>query len=372
MEIDRRSFLAALSASVAGAFYPRDASAAQDKPLYVSARMAADKSASVAVFSLDGEMLFATSLPDRGHDIAVRPLSSDLVVFARRPGDWAAIIDRRSGAVARVVTSPNGRHFYGHGVFTPDGNLLYATENLIATGEGVLGIYDAQAGYRRVGEMPSFGIGPHDIALLPDRHRMVVANGGIRTNPQTGREMLNKDQMEPSLALIDAKAGTELLRVDLGQALRGLSIRHLAVAAQGDTIFGCQFAGDPSDMPALVGVMNPAGKTRFLSMPEDDLAAFQNYVGSVALDASGKIAAATSPVGNTIGFWEWESGRYLGRRRMSDVCGVASGGTEGVFLATSGNAGIRLAPVESKALAPLSGSELDRWIWDNHVRLLPT
>jgi hypothetical protein len=372
MEIDRRSFLAALSASVAGAFYPGHAFAAQGKPLYVSACMATDKSASVAVFSLDGEMLFATALPDRGHDIAVRPLSSDLVVFARRPGDWAAIVDRRSGAVARVVTSPEGRHFYGHGVFTPDGKLLYATENLVATGEGVLGIYDAQAGYRRVGEMPSFGTGPHDIALLPDRRRMVVANGGIRTNPQTGREMLNKDQMEPSLAVVDPHAGTELLRVDLGLGLRGLSIRHLAVAARGDTIFGCQFAGDPADMPALVGVMNPEGKTRFLSMPEDDLAAFENYVGSVALDGSGKIAAATSPLGNIIAFWEWESGLYLGRRRMADVCGIAQDGTDGVFLATSGNGGVRLAPVDGVALAPLHGSELDRWVWDNHVRPLPT
>lgn len=368
MVIDRRSFLASLSAAVAGTFYPRSSSALANRPLYVSACLAADKSAAVAVFSVDGEMLFTTSLPERGHDVALRPYSQDVIVFARRPGDWAAVINRLTGEVSQVVTSPSGRHFYGHGVFTPDGKLLYATENLIATGEGVLGIYDAGAAYRRIGEIPSFGVGPHDIALLPNHRHFVVANGGIRTNPATGREILNREQMDPSIALVDSQSGDALLKIDLGPDLRGLSIRHLAVSPAGETVFGCQFTGDASEMPALVGAMTLTGKTRFLAMPEDDLEAFKNYVGSVALDVSGRIVAATSPIGNTIAFWDLESGRFLGRRRMSDVCGIAASRTDGVFIATSGNAGVRLAPADRTDLSQLGGSELDRWIWDNHVR----
>jgi hypothetical protein len=103
-------------------------------------------------------------------------------------------------------------------------------------------------------------------------------------------------------------------------------------------------------------------------MPEDDLGALENYVGSVTLDTTGRIAAATSPKGNTIAWWDLETGRYLGRRRMSDVCGIAPAPLEGVFLATSGNSGVRLAPVAGSELAPLGGTELDRWIWDNHLR----
>jgi uncharacterized protein len=116
--------------------------------------------------------------------------------------------------------------------------------------------------------------------------------------------------------------------------------------------------------------MSPDGHTRFLEMPDDDLDALENYVGSVTLDASGRIAAATSPKGNTIAWWDLTTGRYLGRRRMSDVCGVAATPVEGVFLATSGNSGVRLAPVSQADLAPLGGTELDRWIWDNHTRSL--
>ncbi len=370
--IDRRSFLASLGATLAGSLAGGRALAnpAAAAPLFVSACLDSADAAAVAVFSLDGEMIFRTSLPDRGHDIAIRPGSPDLVAFARRPGNWAAIIDRRTGAVSRVITAPPGRHFYGHGVFSADGSLLYATENRMATGEGLLGLYEPASGYRRIGEMPSFGVGPHDLAFLPGQARMVVANGGIRTHPDTGREILNKDAMEPSLAIIDPRGQTVLASVDLGPSLKGLSIRHLAVSPAGETVFGCQFEGDRDEMPALVGILTPDGRTRFLDMPEDDLDAMENYVGSVTLDATGRIAAATSPKGNTIAWWDLETGRYLGRRRMSDVCGIAPAPLAGVFLATSGNAGVRLAPVAASDLAPLGGTQLDRWIWDNHLRRL--
>ena len=85
-------------------------------------------------------------------------------MFARRPSNWAAVVDRGTGRVRLVVTTPPERHFFGHGVFSPDGRLLYATENRAGiddpdAGAGVLGIYDAGAGYRRVGERPTHGSG---------------------------------------------------------------------------------------------------------------------------------------------------------------------------------------------------------------------
>lgn len=368
--IDRRSFLAALSAAVAGSLTAKPGLAAAAEPLFVSACFDSAQAASVALFDLDGRMLFRTSLPERGHDIAIRPGSRQLIVFARRPGNWAAIINRDSGQVGQVIVTPPDRHFYGHGAFSADGTLLYATENNRTNSQGILGIYDATASYRRIGEMPSHGIGPHDLAFLPGYQHMVVANGGIKTQVETGREILNKDDMEPSLAIVDPKSGEALLSIDFGPKLKGLSIRHIAVTPSGETVFGCQYTGDQDEMPALVGTLTPEGRTRFLDMPEDDLTSMANYVGSVALDASSKIAAATSPIGNTIAWWDLTTGQYLGRRRMSDVCGIAPAPLEGVFLATSGNSGVRLAPVAKTDLALLGGTELDHWIWDNHVRAI--
>src|ERR1044071_2481578 len=106
MKIDRRSFLLAL----AGSFAVPGLSFAADERLYVSSCTDAGGVNRVAVFSAEGGVLFSTALPERGHDITLSPVSRDLVVFARRPGDWAAVVDRTSGAVRTIIKSPEGRH----------------------------------------------------------------------------------------------------------------------------------------------------------------------------------------------------------------------------------------------------------------------
>jgi uncharacterized protein len=368
--IDRRSFLLALAGSFAD---PAFASAPGDRSvdrLYVSSCTDAAGVNRVAVFSAEGGVLFSTVLPERGHDITLSPVSSDLVVFARRPGDWAAVVDRTCGKVRTLIRSPEGRHFYGHGIYSRDGRLLYATENDIANGRGVLGVYDAGAHYARVGEQPTHGIGPHDLAFVPGRELLLIANGGIRTDPANGREIMNAGQMEPSLAFVDPRSGEVVNKADFGKALSGLSIRHLAMAPDGEAAFACQFEGGPDDMPALVGLISPDGRARMLEMPDEDLARLDNYVGSVALDGGGRLIAATSPRGGMAAFWDRETEKYLGLAPLPDVCGVAASPESGVFLVTSGNAGMRMARGESRDLARVSGSDLDLYMWDNHTEIL--
>ena len=42
-----------------------------------------------------------------------------------------------------LFTTPANRHFYGHGVFSRDGRLLYATEHDNETRDGLIGVYNA-------------------------------------------------------------------------------------------------------------------------------------------------------------------------------------------------------------------------------------
>ncbi|NNM73401.1 DUF1513 domain-containing protein [Enterovirga aerilata] len=373
--IERRTFLAQLGATLAAGMAAGSARGGILPPVFISAAMrSSDRDgAAVNAFDLDGRLLFSTRLPERGHDATARPHAAEIVVFARRPGNWAAVIDRATGTVRQVITSPPGRHFFGHGAFSPDGRLLYATENLIATGEGVLGIYDAAAGYLRVGEMPTHGLGPHDLGLLPDG-AMLVANGGTRTQPETGREILNPDSMRPSLAVVDLEGGEPRHVVELGRNLRGLSIRHLAIASDGQAAFACQWEGSPDEGPPLVGLFDPEAGARFLDMPEDDLAALDNYVGSVALSAGESLIAATSPKGGTVAFWDRASRRYLGRKRLPDVCGVAPAlgqpsGSE-LFVVTSGHGGAYLAGAGPRGPDRFGDAALGREAWDNHVLAL--
>ena len=82
----------------------------------------------------------------RGHGMVPLPGSDELILVARRPGDWLWRIDWRRGIVrARAQAAPD-RHCYGHAVLSGDARTLFATENDVATGQGVVGIYDAGLG----------------------------------------------------------------------------------------------------------------------------------------------------------------------------------------------------------------------------------
>ena len=270
MVIDRREIVKGLAAALAAGVFALPARA-KAPALYVSCRMDAGGQASAALFSLAGQELFSTILPSRGHDATARPASAEIVVFARRPGNWFIVLDAAKGRLVSTVLSVKDRHFYGHGVFTPDGRLLYATENDIVTGNGILGIYDASDNYRRIGEIASRGIGPHDIAFLPDGRTLVVANGGLRTSPETGREVLNRNDMKPNVALIDWAHDETVAAFELDAQFRALSIRHMAVARDHTVTFGCQYQGDPNDLPPLVGSLSASGKIVLFDMPEVEL-----------------------------------------------------------------------------------------------------
>ena len=58
--------------------------------------------------------------------------------------------------------------------------------------------------------MPSGGIGPHEILRLPGARLLAIANGGIHTRPDTGREKLNLDTMRPNLTLMDEDGDDEI------------------------------------------------------------------------------------------------------------------------------------------------------------------
>lgn len=231
---NRPGFLAGL---MAASLVPRPTWADVGSPSYLSAAARQDGSYVLCGIGADLNVLFQIPLPARGHAAAAHPNRPEAVAFARRPGTFAIVIDCRSGTSKATLMAPTGRHFYGHGVFSANGNWLYTTENDCEAGEGRIGVWDAAAGYKRIAEFSSGGIGPHDIKRLPNTDTLVVANGGIDTHPDSGRTKLNIPTMRPNLTYITD--GVAIETAGLGAALRKNSIRHLAVSSTGQVASGC-------------------------------------------------------------------------------------------------------------------------------------
>ncbi len=339
---------------------------------YLSARRRHDRFEAV-LLDAQGRDLKVVALPDRGHSFAVDHARQRAVVFGRQPGFFALAFDFDSDAPPQPLALPHDRHFFGHGCFSTDGRHLFATENDFDGERGVIGIYDTTPGgnWRRLGEFDSGGIGPHEVVLMPDGNTLCVANGGILTHPDYGKRELNLDTMQPSLAYLDARDGRLLERHKLPAQLHRLSIRHLALAADGHIWFGCQYMGDLADQPPLVGRHKRSeGQDRgaaleLLQAPSEIQHALRGYIGSVGADDGGAIIATSSPVGGLTGYWRASDGHFLGSTARPDGCGIAAAG-DGRFLLSDGFGAIA-ATGPDRGLAMLRDND-NTTAWDNHLR----
>jgi hypothetical protein len=366
MVIDRRTLLLAGLASASG-LAPRRA-VADAGPLFAAARANADGSYSAAIFDVQGRDIASVALPDRGHDIEICPVTRRCVAFARRPGTFAVAFG--GGAETVAFGSPDDRHFYGHGVFSLDGRLLYASENDFDAGVGVIGVYDVAKGFARVGEFPSYGVGPHELRFLKHQAILVVANGGYREHPDLGggRRILNPDAVETSIAYIDPTTGDLIERHHL-EAPGQISLRHLDIGEGDVVVIGAQLERPSHEYPSMVFRHRRQKRLEAVVLPAPVEASLDSYVSSMAVDHSGSIATVTSSRGGVAVMIEIATGCVVRRIAMDDVSGVARGQLRREFLLTSGRGTIDLADVD----ASRSGDTISTtWQWDNHVALVGT
>ena len=344
---NRRAFLAGLAAASLPSLSWADAGS----PAYLAAGKLGDDF-TLHGLSRTGESLFQIALPARGHAAAAHPTRPEAVAFARRPGIFALVINCATGTVTHRLAPPAGHQFNGHGAFSADGSLLMTSEVVADGSAGRIALWDARS-YTRLTDWPSGGIGPHDIRRLTDG-RIVVANGGIQTDP-SDRTKLNIATMRPNLTLLSAEGGM-LDQIALGPDLQQNSIRHLALS--GDTIaFAMQWEGDPAVTVPLLGLWQPGSAPRLCDAAPQDALAMKGYAGSIAAtDDRVLITSAKGGAAMVFGL----DGAPLATHRRSDLSGAARLGD--AFLLTDG-LGATWTCDADKLTALTTGATL----WDNHL-----
>ena len=362
--IGRRSFLAAVVTAGAAPMLGARTFAVRR---FIGCRVDRERQFLASVFDESGRIRHDVPLPGRGHGFAVQPSTGHVVVFARRPGDWAIVLDPWTGAVPGRLVALEGRHFYGHGAFSPDGAVLYTSENRFEDGSGIIGVWDAASDWRRIHEWSSHGVGPHEIRVLGGGARLAVANGGIRTHPDTGRAKLNLDSMISSLVVLDTADGRLVSSASFGARLRRLSLRHLDIDRDSRIVVAMQHEGSRRDRVPLVAFGRDARLVPVYA-PDEVGSRMRQYAGSVSFDASGRYVAVSHPHGGFVSLWASRPARWVAEVELADTCGIACGADPGVFIATGANG--RIARIdarrgESTVLAQSDGSH-----WDNHLLAL--
>lgn len=363
----RRGFLRILGAAGAGSVVPSLSWADLGAPAYLAAARRPD--GAFALFGVDGlgEDMFSVELPDRAHSTALHPRLAQAVVFARRPGTYAIVFDCATGRTLRQLDAAAGSVFCGHGAYAPDGKTLYTSEAEIDSGEGLIGIWDVAAGFRRLGAMSSGGMGPHEILMLPDG-MLAVANGALENGPNGRPDPIALQEMEPNLAYVDPGSREILQVVELSGPLRRNSIRHLSARPDGLLAFAMQWHGADTEAPALLGLHRRGeAAPKLVSADETAQFALKGYAGSVAFSGDGKLVAISSPIGGLVDVFDPETGAHAWRCLRPDVCGLAASGPG--FVANTGGGDWLLLDQGGPDPRRAVTAEVGR-AWDNHMMAL--
>ncbi|RED18769.1 DUF1513 domain-containing protein [Pontivivens insulae] len=345
----RRGFLAGL---MAGSAAPSISWAGAGGAAFIGAARCPDQSFALIGLTSDLRVAFEHPIPARGHSGAAHPWRAEAVLFARRPGRFALVLDCARGDALHRLEPPDGSHFYGHGAFSADGDLLLTTENEYETGSGRIGLWDVASGYRRVGEIASNGIGPHEIIRLHN-DGYAVANGGIRTHPATGREKLNLPDMASNLTILNADLGVEAVTTLPARDQR-YSIRHIAQGPDDAIIMGLQWNDERGPTQSPLAVLDRDGLVHRPTLPTPLLTRSEGYVGSVAVDAAG-VFYASAPRGNCM--FRVSATEFLSVAPGTDLCGLAANGDR--LLISQGDGGAWLADGSIRQEFAVN--------WDNHL-----
>lgn len=331
----------------------------------------------LSLLSANGGLIADTPLPERIHALTLSPHQAypHICAPARRPGYHLYIFQKKDAALLTVIDCPKGYHFQGHAAYHPHKPLLYTAENQYDQGKGVIGVWDVSQNYKRVATLPSGGIGPHEIKIHPNQKSLVIANGGLLTHPDFGRDVLNLEDMAPNLSFLGLDNHQIEAQYALPDEWHQNSIRHFDINSHGQILIGLQYQGGRHDQVPLVAIYQPDNQTNSelipLTAPLPVQKRMRQYCGSVIFLSDQAIACISHPRGNFTTFWDMSKLSYLNMIKAPDICGLAP--TVTGLMATTGTGHIvTLADIQS--VSNLQKPSLKPYpkgrSWDNHLTAL--
>ena len=258
----------------------------------------------------------ALDVPTRAHGL-LQLADGSLLAVARRPGDWLLRWNSTGEALTWAWIEAD-RAFNGHVISSADGSRLFTTETNLDTGQGMIGVRDA-ASLEKLAEWPSHGTDPHEL-LLDESGGLIVANGGIVTQAETGRRKLDTDPMDSSIVRLSAKDGALLGQWRLKDPK--LSLRHLAWSqGTAQPMLGIALQAEHADPSARAAApvlalfdgqtLSPAHSPRTLA----------GYGGDIA--SAGSLFAVSCPRAGGVALYAL-NGRWHGFAPLSHACALAS------------------------------------------------
>ena len=277
------------------------------------------------------------------HAVALYPQEPTRLAIFEKKGPGACLIDLNEMKVIRPLHTVAGRHFYGHGVYSKDGSLLYSTEAYLDGFRGVIAVRDADS-LELLGEFPSYGEEPHECQFIDDGRVMVVTNGG---GPIGGSP--------PCITYIDVASQKLLDRMEPTNV--HINTGHFSIGEGGELIVvSAPRAGLETTHNGGVSIRNADGVLQSMDRPVEIVGRMKGEALSVAIHEPSDVAAVTHPDGDMVTFWSMKEGRFLKALDLSRPRGVALD-REGKAFYISYASETELARVDTETLEVEEGSQ---------------
>jgi hypothetical protein len=284
------------------------------------------------------QVRWALTVPSRPHGLTVLADGCCLVA-ARRPGDWLMKVSAQGKVLARTWL-PDDRRLNGHVLAGNHAGVFYSTETNLENDQGLVVLRDVQT-LEPVQEWETHGRDPHEMLLVPPSALgrqapcLMVANGGVKSLPNFGRQPLSAlgrvEPLDSSLVALDLNSGVVLQTWHLEDPW--LSLRHLAYHETLDAVGVALQAHHPDvalkQEAPIVAVLSSKGLE---CGPSNE--GFSGYGGSIVAGEHGFMV--TSPLANALAEFDVH-GQLVRQFRVSEACALSYG----AGLVWVGNAGLR-------------------------------
>ncbi|HVQ29739.1 MAG TPA: DUF1513 domain-containing protein [Vicinamibacteria bacterium] len=283
----------------------------------------------LCLFDLDGDTSRTMPMDFFGHGLAQHPKEPRRAVIFEKKGPGCCEVDLVAGRVTRPITTPKERAFYGHGAFSRDGAILFATENRLETKTGLVCVRDGKT-YAEIGEFPTYGKSPHDCHLIDEGRTLAITNGG----GVMGDAALDA---APSVTFVDARSTKLLERLTFDNPR--INAGHLALT-RGRDLVAVSAPREGLPPSELGGVTIRTGSGPFVTMrdPEDVISRMAGESLSLCFVEERAIVGVTNPDGNIVTFWDMKEKRFLKKLDLPAPRGLAKT-LDGAHLVLSYGAG---------------------------------
>ena len=232
------------------------------------------------------------------HGFSPHPAASHRAVVFEKRGPGGGVVDLLEKRFVGAITPKAGHHFYGHGVHSADGAVVFAVESRLDDNTGVITVRDGQT-FAILDEFPSFGDRPHDCMLVGDGGVLAITNGGgPRSSTRPG---------SVTFVSVDDRRLLDKREV----ITQKLNAGHFAITSAGAlAVVSAPREGMAETEVGGVSLSGDAGKLSYMAEPQALAARMTGEALSVCIDEALGHVVVTHPHAHLVSIWD------LGRRAL--------------------------------------------------------